>query len=492
MKDNGMGDGEKRFVIIHGHFYQPPRESPWTGLISPEPGAAPFANWNERILSECYAANGHTHIMDGNLVRIRNNYESLSFDFGPTLFGWMERHGRGAYRNVVRADSLSLSGRGHGNAIAQSYNHSILPLLTPRDQEVQIAWGMEDFRFRFGREPEGIWLPECAADRTTLTAVAAAGLKFVILAPWQGEFKTPAGEIDDGGAGPFLWRSGELSLAIFRFERELAGEISFGNALKDGAALAEAVASRTLKMRPQGALMLATDGETFGHHHRTGAAELARALSILERRSDLEIVNCAQYLAAHPAAGSFEINSATSWSCHHGIERWRSNCGCRIDANTSQEWRAPLRTAMDFVKTHVDLLYDRNAAQLVADPVAALKQSIRLAFDANPAIHEEFYFRHKVGGDDHQLQLARLFEMQRAAHSALTSCAWFFDDFGGLEGRVVLRWAARAIEIASELAPSAESELLQRLREIRSNRREIGDAASLYLSLKTREARGRV
>jgi alpha-amylase/alpha-mannosidase (GH57 family) len=487
-----MADGDKRYIIIHGHFYQPPRESPWTGLINPEHGAAPFANWNERILSDCYVANAHAHTMDGHLVRIRNNYQSLNFDFGPTLLSWMERHGRIAYRGIQRADTLSVDERGHGNAIAQSYNHSILPLLTARDRDVQIAWGIEDFVFRFGRRPEGMWLPECAADDATLATVAAAGIKYVILAPWQGDFRMPREVDDDGGAGPFAWRAGDQTLAIFRFDRELAASISFGDLMSDGARIAAAIADRALQMRPDSALMVATDGETFGHHKKTGAAELARALEILERRDDLEIVNCSQYLAMHPAAGSFEIHGATSWSCMHGVERWRSNCGCRLDSRTNQEWRGPLREAMDFVKAHIDIIYDRFAAELVADPLAALKQSIRLAIDSDPAAQLEFFNRHKVSIEDHRIRLMRLFEMQRAAHAAFTSCAWFFDDFGGLEGRVALRWAARAIEIAAELAPSAESELLERLRAIHSNRREIGDAATLYLSVKTREARGRV
>lgn len=488
-----MTEEEKRYLIIHGHFYQPPRESPWTGLISPEASAAPFANWNERILSECYAANTHAHIVDGRVVHIRNNYEALQFDFGPTLMSWLERHGRDTYRAIQRANALSRARyEGPANAIAQAYNHSILPLLCARDREIQIAWGIEDYMFRFGERPEGMWLAECAADQATLAALAAAGIKFVILAPWQGSFHSAPELGEDGGAGPFLWQDGALSLAVFRFDRDLAADISFGDGLKDGARLAGALADRAARLRPGGALLVATDGETFGHHKRSGAAELARALSLLERRDDLGLTSCAHYLAQHPPAGSFELAGATSWSCPHGVERWRSNCGCRSDQNTSQEWRRPLRAAMDFVKAHVDLLYDHFAAQLVEQPLLALKQSIRPAIDPNPAVTEEFFFRHHVFGDDQRQQLLHLFEMERAAHCALTSCAWFFDDFGGLEGRVVMRWAARALEIAAELAPGAEHELLERLRPIRSNRREIGDAATLYLSLKTREARGRV
>jgi alpha-amylase/alpha-mannosidase (GH57 family) len=487
-----MSGTTPRYLIVHGHFYQPPRQSPWTGLISPEHGAAPFRNWNERILSECYLANSRAHTMDGPLVHIRNNYESLSFDFGPTLLSWLELHGKSAYRAIVRSDQLSRAARdGCGNAIAQSYHHSILPLLSARDRDVQIAWGIEDFKFRFGRLPEAMWLPECAADDDTLRALAKAAMKFVILAPWQGEFRVRDGE-QETGAGPFLWRDGDAQLSVFRFDRELAASLAFGDGLTDGASLADQIEHRAMNLGSGGAVLIATDGETFGHHKRNGAAELARALEILEGRETLKILNPAQYLARCKPVGTFTINRPTSWSCLHGVERWRSNCGCRTDRNTQQEWRYPLRAAVAFVKAQVDLLYDRLAPELCADPGSALTESIRLAIDANPATAEEFYFRHKALGEQKQSRLARLFEMQRAAHAAFTSCAWFFDDFGGLEGRIALRWAARAVEIAAEFAPSAEREVVARLREIRSNRREISDAATLYLSLRTREARGKV
>ncbi len=482
---------EPRYIIIHGHFYQPPRESPWTGLISPEPGAVPFSNWNERILSECYTANAHAHMMEGTVVHVRNNYELLNFDLGPTLASWLERHGKAAYRAFRRGDEISAHAHnGHGNAIAQAYSHSILPLLHPADRELQVAWGIEDFVFRFGRRPEGMWMPECAADDDSLSALAAGGLKFTILGDDQGTFRGPGAK--DRSAGPFLWTRGEHRLAVFRFDRVLSGLISFGDGLEDGARLAERLAEATLALEPGAALLIATDGETFGHHKRSGAAELARAMMALSRRDDVVVTNCSAYLAAHPAAGSFEMNGASSWSCPHGVERWRSDCGCRIDPETSQAWRAPFFDAMEFVKNHVNGVYDRFAPAMVEKPDAALKESIRLFIDPNPAVQEEFFARHKVSDERKRERLMRLFEMVRAGQAALTSCAWFFDDFGGLEGRVALRWAARAVELAAEFAPGIEGELLTRLREIRSNRRDISDAATLYLSLKTREARGRI
>jgi alpha-amylase/alpha-mannosidase (GH57 family) len=392
---------------------------------------------------------------------------------------------------MTRGDALYANAHaGRGNAIAQSYSHSILPLLSPRNRELQIAWGIEDFVFRFGRKPAGMWLPECAADDDTLTSVAASGIQFVILGPDQGTFRGPGAE--SRTAGPFQWRSGELSLAVFRYDRELSASVSFGNGLADGARLAGAIADAALNLEPGAALMVATDGETFGHHNKHGAAELARALMALEDRDDVIITNCADYLATHPAAGSFEIASASSWSCPHGVERWRSNCGCRNEARSSQEWRAPFRTAMEFVNNHAEATYDRFAPALVKEPGAILRGAIRLLIDSNPAIHDETFKRFGVADEVNRETLLRMFEMVRAGNAALTSCAWFFDDFAGLEGRVALRWAARAVELAAEHSASVENELLERLRGINSNRRENGDAATLYLSLKTREARGRV
>ena len=403
----------------------------------------------------------------------------------------MQNHGKAAYRAMVRGDALSREHlNGHGNAIAQSYNHSILPLLSPRDRDLQIAWGIEDFEYRFGRRPKGMWLPECALDHDTLSSVAAAGIKFVILGPQQGHYHGE--QANTRAAGPFLWSSGSEEVAIFRFDREMSSTISFGQGLDDGGRLAEWMTATALALPEGSALLFATDGETFGHHKKNGAAELARALILLQRRDDIVLTNCEQYLAEHGAQGKFTIDGPSAWSCTHGVERWRSDCGCRLEAGTHQEWRQPLRSAMEFVNNHVEAVYDRFAPPLVKDPFGAVRSSIRLMIDSDPATHERWFTKFGVSGEVSRERLLRLLEMVRAGQAALTSCAWFFDDFGGPEGRVALRWAARAIELAAELSPSIESEVLERLREIRSNRHEIGDAATLYLSLKTREARGRV
>jgi alpha-amylase/alpha-mannosidase (GH57 family) len=482
---------QPRYVIIHGHFYQPPRESPWTGLVMPEHGAAPFANWNERILSESYIANARAHVNADRIVHIRNNYETINFDLGPTLASWLEHHGKLAYRAFQRGDELRAElYDGHGNGIAQTYSHSIMPLLNERDRAVQLEWGIRDFSFRFKRRPEGVWLPECAVDDATLVSIAHAGLKFTILAPEQGRFEANEGSVHE--AGPFMWQQGSDQVAVFRYNRELSAQVSFGDALNDGLALADKIGEYAKGLAPGAVLMIATDGETFGHHKRIGAAELARAIAALQERDGIILTNCGQYLATHVPTGTFRIDGASSWSCPHGIERWRTDCGCRMEAGTTQAWRRPLREAMEFVKHHAAATYDRFAAAIIADPIAALMESISIIVNADNAVSDDFFRRFKVADEEKQIRLMRLFEMERAGHAALTSCAWFFDDFGGPEGRVALKWAARSVELAAEVAPSIENELLERLRAINSNRREVGDAATLYLSLKTREARGRV
>lgn len=480
---------EPRYLIVHGHFYQPPRESPWTGLVSPEGGAKPYANWNERILAECYAANCHARVSDGNVVHLHNNYERLDFNFGPTLMSWLERHDQWTYRTIVASDRAGRIGP-RGNAIAQSYNHSILPLLTPSERALQIAWGLADFRFRFGREAEAIWIPECAVDDDTLEGIASAGLGFVILGSTQGAF---SGDNARGrGAGPFRWRGAKAELAVFRFDRELSRALAHEERPADGKQLASMIIEVMLELAPGEALVLATDGEYFGHHRRSGADEIAAALEIITNREDFSVTNCASYLESHPAAGTFTIPVPSAWSCPHGIERWRSDCTCRFDDRTNQAWRAPLREAMEYVVNHAVLIYERFAPPLIADPWTALRDSIELAINPADSARAEFFARFRVTDEVGQERLARLFEMRRAAGAALTSCAWFFDDFAGPEGRIALRWAARTVELAAEHAPSIESDLLERLRAIKSNRREITDAASLYLSLKAREARGRV
>src|SRR5437667_6542272 len=491
------------WVCVHGHFYQPSRENPWLDSVPLQDSAAPDHDWNERVTAECYARNAAARILDDTdrIVRIVNSYGRISFDVGPTLFRWLARHAPDVYAAILEGDRVSRQAHsGHGNAVAQAYNHVIMPLASPRDQVTQVVWGIKDFERRFRRFPEGMWLPETAVDLATLEVLAAQRIAFTVLAPHQawrmrGGPETPWLYISDGKFDttvPYRCRlpSGR-SMVLFFYDAAVSRGVAFEGLLNDGGAFAQRLAAPV----PDGGRRVravATDGESYGHHHRFGEMALAFALQQLADGDTVRLTNFGAYLAMHPPTADIEIRERSSWSCPHGVERWRAACGCRMDSATHQDWRGPLREAMDFVNNHASAVYERFAPPLVDDAAAALLESIRLAIDANPALAEEFFVRHRVNSEASRESLMRLFEMERAAQAALTSCAWFFDDFGGPEGRVVLRWAARAVEIAGEFAPNVESELLVRLRPIRSNRREIGDAASLYLSLKTREARGRV
>ena len=399
-----------RSVVIHGHFYQPPREDPWLGTIPPEPSAAPFNDWNERIEQECYA-------------RVAGSLASLSFDFGPTLLEWMERHAPQTYAAVLAAD------RG-GGAMAMPYHHPILPLSSRRAKETEVRWGIEDFRRRFGREPEGMWLPETAVDDETLDVLARAGIRFTILAPHQVE-RVPA-----GGLPGWYRTAGGRRIALFLYDGALSHGVAFGPLVRDPAAWAE-----RLTAAPSGVVAIATDGETYGHHHKGGDVTLARLLDILARRSDVRVENFAAVLARQPPQEEVRLVAPSSWSCPHGVERWRAECGCRAapERATQQRWRAPLRAALEWLAAELRAVVERK------------------------------------GGTPPP-------EFERHVLRMFTSCGWFFDDIAGLESVIVLRSAARAIELAGPEAARLEAGLLERLALAPSNDPAVGTGRELYLA----------
>ena len=344
-----------RSVVVHGHFYQPPRENPWTGVVDREPTAAPFHDWNQRIESECYAPMASARVLgpDGSIAHRDNLYAAMSFDVGPTLFEWLETSAPATYAAILEADRISAARLGHGNAIAMPYHHTILPLASRRDKVTEVRWGIADFRRRFAREPEGMWLPETAVDEETLEVLAEEGIRFTVLAPHQVESRSPSGL-------PLRFRAGrgrELALCIY--DAVLSGEMAFGRLLTDGALLASRLAPGVLRGSVAGGrersassnaaelTAAATDGETFGHHHRFGEMALARAFRIVAEREDVRIENFASFLARNPPREDAVLVSPTSWSCTHGVERWRSDCGCRMTPgkSNSQAWRGPLRDA---------------------------------------------------------------------------------------------------------------------------------------------------
>jgi alpha-amylase/alpha-mannosidase (GH57 family) len=515
-------------LIIHGHFYQPPRENPWTGIIDPELSAQPFHDWNERILSECYQPNTSVRILDETgKERLVNNYAHISFDFGPTLLSWLERYHAETYARIIAADGESvLRNHGHGNAIAQAYNHPILPLANERDRRTQVRWGLADFRYRFGREPEAMWLPETACNDNVLGLLIDEGLRFVILAPEQaarvrkGRTGIPAypgqtgksvppgtagisigtegnwqsvadGTIDTSVAYSYVHRDGSgRSIAVFFYDQELARAIAFEQALTSSTTLVERFAKRTIGF---GSLVnVATDGESYGHHDKFGELCLAYALAIGAPARGFAITNYGDYLDQHPPEMEVEISNGqegegSSWSCTHGVSRWIRDCGCHTggEPGWNQSWRGPLRTALDLLRDEATAPFEATGGQLFVDPWSARDDAISLILDEAKS-REEFLSRHAPRSlTPEEEQRALLFlELQRNTLLMYTSCGWFFNDIAGIEPVQILKYAGRAIDLIDQLGlPSPRTRFLEILSEAQSNRPEFGNGADIYRRL---------
>ena len=356
------------YVCIHGHFYQPPRENPWLEEVELQEGAHPYHDWNEKITAECYAPNTASRILNSErkIIEIVNNYSKISFDFGPTLLLWLERHAPEVYQVIIETDKeCQKKYSGHGPAIAQVYNHMIMPLANSRDKRTQVVWGIRDFEHRFGRKPEGMWLPETAVDLETLDIMAEYGIKFTILAPHQASRIRKIGEekwnnVLGGNINPkmpYLCRlpSGR-SISIFFYDQSVSLDVAFGDLLKNGENFAlKIVRSFSQAQRQPQIVHIATDGETYGHHLKFGDMALSYCLHYIESRNLAQITIYGEYLEKNPPTYEVEIIENTSWSCFHGIERWRSDCGCRMGAEPEfkQEWRTHLREAMDLSLIHI-------------------------------------------------------------------------------------------------------------------------------------------
>ncbi len=475
-----------RFVCVHGHFYQPPRENPWTGRVEIEASAAPFHDWNERITSECYAPNAQ-----------EGNYARMSFNFGPTLLSWLEREAGSVYRAILAADRESRERfSGHGSAIAQAHGHVILPLANARDKRTQVRWGVLDFERRFGRPPEGMWLPETAVDLETLDALSAQGILFTILAPRQARAWRRIGDREWQGAltaGLDPRRPYAVSLpsgrriTVFLYDGPVSHSIAFGELALGGGFLARRLAG-LLELAPEDALAhVATDGETYGHHHRGGDRVLAEAFGFLEGPGlpgCPRLTNYGEYLAAHPAGYEVALTENTSWSCVHGVERWRENCGCATGEHPgwTQGWRAPLRRAMDWLRDGLAERFEAAGRQIFRDPWRARDESLP-ALDGGSADRERFLGEYGPEPCDEETRsdAFRLLEMQRYAMLMFASCGWFFEDPSGLETRQILRFAARAIELAGPAhRDPLEQGFLSLLADVRSNDPEAGDGRQIY------------
>ncbi len=484
----------QRYICIHGHFYQPPRENPWLDAVETQDSASPYHDWNERITVECYGPNATARILDtrDRIVKIVNNYASTSFNFGPTLLSWLQASAPDTYEAVLEADRTSRERfSGHGCAIAQAYNHPILPLANKRDKRTQVHWGVRDFEWRFGRKPEGMWLPETAVDIESLEALAGAGIRFTILEPHQAARYRAIGSKSwmeaNGGLDPTMPYRCTLpsgrEIAIFFYDGPISRGVAFENLLTRGENFANRLigAFHDGRTHPQ-LVNIATDGETYGHHHRFGDMALAYALEYIESNNLAKITNYSEFLSMFPPTHEVEIVENTSWSCVHGLERWRSDCGCSSGGDTSwnQKWRAPLRESLDWLRDQVAEIFERHSADLLTEPWKARDDYIDVVLDRSETSLDRFMAGHAAGGAKAPAILD-LLEMQRNAMLMFTSCGWFFNDVSGIETVQVLNYAARVIQLAERIDSRVlETEFLERLSKAQSNRRERGTAGDIY------------
>jgi len=487
----------KRYICIHGHFYQPPRENPWLEAIEFQHAASPYHDWNEKITAECYAPNATSRILDkqDRIVQMVNNYARISFNVGPTLLGWLQKKGPEVYEAILEADRES-QGRfsGHGSAIAQVYNHMIMPLANSRDKLTQVIWGIRDFEHRFGRMPEGMWLPETAVDLATLDTLAEHGIQFTILAPHQARQvrKVADKKWNDVSGGkidstmPYLCRlpSGK-TINLFFYNNPISQDIAFGDLLNSGGNVASKLMSAFDNRKEPQLVHIATDGESYGHHHRFGDMALAFALHHIKSHDGAQLTNYGAYLDNHPPGYEVEIFENTSWSCAHGVERWRSDCGCNTGAHRGwhQAWRAPLREALDWLRDTVTPLYEEKARSFFNDPWAARNAYIDVILDRSPERLNDFFAAHvpKALSDEERTTALKLLELQRHTLLMYTSCGWFFDDISGIETVQIIQYAGRAVQLAREVfGDHIEGQFLERLQLAKSNLKKYGDGRRIY------------
>jgi hypothetical protein len=457
---------KNKAVCVHGHFYQPPRENPWSGQVEPEESAFPYRDWNSRITAECYGP-------------LASEYGRISFNFGPTLLRWLEAEQPSLYKRILAAG---------GNAMAHPYVHAILPLCTERDQRTLIRWGLDDFEARFKHKAEGLWLPETAVSSSVLEAAAAEGARFVVLSPHQAaRVRSPGGDWKDvtretlDPTRPYSWKG---RLAVFFYHDLLSRGVETGESIADGETLARKVLARFLPDDSHQLVHLASDGEFYGHHIKHGAKALSRALDILAVEG-VELTTYGAYLRRFPPPQEVEIVEETSWSCPHGLERWKSDCGCRSKSHPDwkQDWRAPLRGALERLAGDLDAFYETEMGKLLSDPWEARDEYRKLLADPSSA---DFFLAERAAREldfSDQARALELLKMQRQRLEMLTSCGWFFDDVSGLETTQILKHAARAIDHARDLGFDPTDSFVDRLSRAPSNVRRFGDGAGVYRKL---------
>jgi alpha-amylase/alpha-mannosidase (GH57 family) len=490
----------QRFVCIHGHFYQPPRENPWLETVETQDTAAPYHDWNERICAECYAPNGAARIVNNKnqITRIVNNYARMSFNYGPTLLSWLAENAQRTYRMILDGERRSRkSYKGHSSAMAQVYNHIILPLANRRDRITQIRWGIADYQRHYGAPPEGMWLAETAADNESLELMAQHGIKFTVLAPHQCKriralkdgaswTDTPGDRVDT--THPYLVRfDSGVSIAVFFYDGPASRAIAFEGLLNSGESLAARLKSGFKDNAQPQLVHVATDGESYGHHHKYGEMALAYALRLLEEDKTVKLTNYGSYLEQFPPEYEAEIVENTSWSCTHGVERWRSDCGCNGGKQGyNQAWRAPLRKALDALRDALVPLTEQEGNKLFKDVWAARDGYIEVVLDRSPQAAERFFQKHQLRALTalERVRCMELMEMQRHTQLMYTSCGWFFDDISGIETVQIIAYAARVLQLATEIfgeaAAPLEPAFLAQMAEARSNVAAAGDGAKIY------------
>jgi alpha-amylase/alpha-mannosidase (GH57 family) len=487
-----------KYICIHGHFYQPPRENAWLEAIELQDSAYPYHDWNERITAECYAPNAFARMLDGDnrITEIVNNYARISFNFGPTLLAWLQDNSPAVYQAILDADAQSQTRfSGHGSAIAQTYNHMILPLANERDRHTQVLWGIRDFQSRFHRPPEGMWLAETAADVPSLEILAHLGVSFTILSPFQAKRVRPLAGGDwqevDGGLidpkVPYLLRLPDnRQIVLFFYDAPVSQAVAFERLLTQGERLAHRLVDSFVEDRTEDQLVhIATDGESYGHHHRHGEMALAYALQYIESNQLARLTNYGEFLASHPPVLEVEIHQPSAWSCPHGVERWQSHCSCNTGGRPgwNQHWRRPLRQALDWLRDQLAPHFESRGSEFFRDPWAARNDYISVILDRSQESLERFFQRHarRPLSREEWIPAIRLLELQRHAMLMYTSCGWFFDELSGIETVQVIQYAGRALQLARDLLNlDLEPPFLDRLAQARSNLPEHRDGRHIY------------
>lgn len=488
------------FLTIHGHFYQPPRENPWLEAIELQDSALPFHDWNERINKECYNPNSISKIVDNRnrILDVVNNYEYMSFNFGPTLLSWMEHFAPLTYERIIKADIESVSEHsGHGNAMAQVYNHIIMPLANENDKQTQIKWGIRDFEYRFGRKPEGMWLAETAVDDETLKFLEENGIKFTVLSPYQAlKFRQEGdkdwqdvswGNIDPARSYRYYIKSAPGKfIDLFFYDGAISRSVAFDELLKDGNKFIKRLKEGISDCRDYPQLInIATDGESYGHHTKFGDMALSYVLKIRAKDEGFKITNYAEYLDKYRSNCEVDIKQASSWSCFHGVGRWKEDCGCSTGGHPgwNQKWRKPLRDALDYLRDELIVVFE-NEGQKYFDNVWNVRNKyINVILDRNEMNVKKFQqenFKPDLTDDD-KVHAMELLEIQRQAMLMYTSCGWFFSEISGIETVQIMKYAARAMQLAARFtSKNLEEKFLEILSQAKSNIPEFGTGKDIF------------